>query len=61
MKKEIANTSLKIILVVLFFITLLLEVMIKHSLLISFFWSFLVIFGALVLVMEIKDWNNKRN
>ncbi|KKN31978.1 hypothetical protein LCGC14_0818580 [marine sediment metagenome] len=61
MKKEISKVSLKMILVVLFFFTLIVEVMIKHSFLISLCWSILVIFGAVVLVMEIKDWNNKRN
>ncbi|MCP6719593.1 MAG: hypothetical protein KJI71_05250 [Patescibacteria group bacterium] len=61
MRKEIVNVNLKIILVVLCFVTLLVEVMIKHSLLIGLLWSILVIFGAVVLVMEIKGLNNKRN
>ena len=56
--KKIINTRPKIALVVLCFITLIAEGIIKNYLIMGLMWSGLVVFGLVVLVIEIKDWRN---
>jgi len=58
MEKEIKNTRPKIALVILSFVTLIAEGFIKNSLLMGLLWSGLVVFGMVVLVIEIKVWRN---
>ena len=60
MKKEIANANLKITLVVLCFVTLIVEGIVKNYLLMGLMWSGLVVFGTVVLIMEIKDWKKDK-
>ena len=59
MKREMTNTNPKIVLVVLCIVNLIVEGFIKNLLLTGLMWSGLVVFGLILLIIEIKDWKNE--